>query len=300
MKRREFMRGSVAAAVCGGLSPVATAPARAAWGTRGKVATLKLGSQIWRIPGETLRDKVLKLEAWGGVGAEIGNVSEDQVKEVKKALKGTSVKISAMYWGSCGGKLVSNDAQERTTGITALRKALKVAGDLDAVGVIFVPCFQGEISSKLERITEILLDTLPALGAYAKRQGTRVILLPLNSKETPYLNTTTQAISLCVEVNHPAVCMMGGFYHMGLDKVDECKTFVSAAKWLSHVHLASRTRVLPGQDRRSFVNGFRGLKAIGYNGYCSLECGILQNTNPEVEIPKSFRFLERQWQEAKV
>lgn len=42
----------------------------------------------------------------------------------------------------------------------------------------------------------------------------------------------------------------------------------------------------------------RGLKRIGYRGYCSLECGCIGD--PKVEIPKSFRFMEKQWAEATI
>ena len=60
--------------------------------------------------------------------------------------------------------------------------------------------------------------------------------------------------------------------------------------------LASRIRVLPGQDERSFVDGFRGLKLIGYQDYCSYECGVKGDAN--VEIPKSMQFLRDQWAQA--
>lgn len=73
---------------------------------------------------------------------------------------------------------------------------------------------------------------------------------------------------------------------------------LTAGSWLHHVHLASRTRVLPGQDERSFVAGFRGLRQTGCRDFCNLECGVLKGTDPMVEIPKSFRLLEQQWREA--
>ncbi len=72
--------------------------------------------------------------------------------------------------------------------------------------------------------------------------------------------------------------------------------FISAGDYLHHVHLASRTRVLPGQDERSFVDGFRGLKMIGFQDYLSLECGV--RGNREAEIPKSAAFLREQWNQA--
>ncbi len=73
---------------------------------------------------------------------------------------------------------------------------------------------------------------------------------------------------------------------------------MAADGFVHHVHLASRARNLPGQDDRSFVAGFRGLKRIGYQDYCSLECTV--KGNAMVEIPKSFEFLKQQWEEAKV
>ena len=63
-------------------------------------------------------------------------------------------------------------------------------------------------------------------------------------------------------------------------------------------HLASTKRNLPGQDERSFVDGFRGLKEIGFHDYMSLECGCIGD--PTVEIPKSFKFLKDQWDQAVV
>jgi sugar phosphate isomerase/epimerase len=65
-----------------------------------------------------------------------------------------------------------------------------------------------------------------------------------------------------------------------------------------HVHLASRKRVLPGQDERSFVSGFRGLKRIGYQDYMSLECGV--DGKAEEEIPKAFKFVKEQWDAAAI
>jgi sugar phosphate isomerase/epimerase len=60
----------------------------------------------------------------------------------------------------------------------------------------------------------------------------------------------------------------------------------------------------PDKPQRSFVAGFRGLKKIGYQDYCSLECNTTGDkkhpSDPMVEIPKSFAFLKAQWAEANI
>ena len=67
--------------------------------------------------------------------------------------------------------------------------------------------------------------------------------------------------------------MMGDFYHMFFEETSDLGAFISGGQYVHHVHLASRIRVLPGQDDRSFVSGFAGLQQIGYTDYCSFECG---------------------------
>ena len=85
---------------------------------------------------------------------------------------------------------------------------------------------------------------------------------------------------------------------MNIEETSDMGAFISAGKYLHHVHLASGKRNLPGQDARSFVDGFRGLTMIGFTDYCSFECGC--KGDPEVEIPKSFALLRQQWEEATV
>jgi sugar phosphate isomerase/epimerase len=298
MDRREFLKASLSGALVAGTVGIA----RRAEAQEAAPATgvLRLCSQEGRIPGKDLREKALKLESWGGVGIEFGGAPGNRIAEIREALKGTAVKVSALCWGSCNGDLVSTDAQKRRGGIEAMKKALDAAGELDSPGVIFVPCFHKQSELKPEQLAPVLLEILPELGEHAKSRGTRVLLEPLNQGETFYINRLEQAAVFCEKVNSPGVCMMGDFYHMGKEEKDDRAAFVRAGKWLHHVHLASRTRVLPGQDERSFVEGFKGLKQIGYKDFCSLECGVKKDTDPEVEIPKSFRFLEEQWRLATI
>lgn len=292
MDRRMFLKRSA------GSAAIAATAARvlAAEEAKKEEVVLKIGSQAGRIPGKSLRDKVLQLQDWGGVGLELGGGGN--VKEIQEAIKGTNVKVSACCWGSAGGSLVSPDKDKRENGIQQIKNALKFGGEVESTGVIFVPCFNGQSTLKPEELDKVLADILPAIGDYAVEQKCRVLLEPLNVGETFYLRRLEQAAAICSKLNHPGICMMGDFYHMCKEEKDDEAAFVTAGKWLHHVHLASRARNLPGQDDRSFVAGFRGLKKIGYQDYCSLECGV--KGKPEEEIPKSFRFLEQQWKEATI
>ena len=75
---------------------------------------------------------------------------------------------------------------------------------------------------------------------------------------------------------------------------------ISAGEYLQHVHVASRKRrSMPGEDgdADNYVNGFKGLKAIGYNKYVSFECGC-QSEDRAATVINALNLLRKQWEEA--
>ncbi len=305
MHRREFLKSSALAAGAaagvyalagGALAEEGSAPATSPTAAAPKPAVLKLSSQEGRVPGKTLREKVETLQSWGAVGIELNSKIKDRVAEIKEAIKGTSITISAV----CAGyfQLIDPDEAKRKEGAQRLKDLCGPAGEVGSTGVIMVPAFNNHPQLPPKEARKVLVDLLPEIGEAAHKAGTRVIMEPLNRGEAFFLRQLADAASICRDVNSPGIGMMGDFYHMCKEETSDCGAFLSAGAYLHHVHLASRARNLPGQDDRSFVDGFRGLKMIGYQDFCSLECGV--KGKAEVEIPKAFRFLEQQWKEATI
>ena len=299
MDRRSFLKqslaGAGAAAALGALNERET---KAAGQPAKKQAMLKICSQVGRIPGKTLREKVLKIQDWGGVGIELGGGFAGQMAEIRGALKGTKVGVAAI----CAGyfPLIDPDAGKRKDGIRRLKEMCGPAGEIGSTGIIFVPAFNNHPMLPHKESRKVLVEGLGEIGEVAAKAGTRILMEPLNRGEAYFLRQLADAASICRDVDSPGIAMMGDFYHMFKEETSDCGAFLSAGRYLHHIHLASRTRKLPGQDERSFVDGFRGLKMIGYRDYCSLECGIKKGTKAEQAIPQSFRFLEKQWAEAVV
>jgi sugar phosphate isomerase/epimerase len=177
---------------------------------------------------------------------------------------------------------------------------LEVAAEAGSTGVICVPAFNGDPQLDFYEAKKRMLEALPQIGEHATKVGSRILMEPLNRGEARFLNQLALAAQICRDSKADGVCMMGDFYHMGIEETSDEGAFLSAGKYLHHVHLASRKRNLPGTDERSFIDGFRGLKRIGYQDYCSLECNEKATGDPMVEIPKSFEFLKKQWELAVV
>ena len=299
MNRRSILKNTLAGTGAVALSGCVW-PGRVAEGSR-KPAVLRLCSQEGRIPGNSLKEKVANLQRYGCAGIEFGGNPASRVAEIKATLKGTGLKVAALCWGSQKGDLVSLDMEKRKSGIAALKATLNTAAELESTGVIYVPCFHKQSELKPAELDKILFDIFPAIGDYAKKVGSRILIEPLNKKETFYINRLEQAAAICNKLNNEGICMMGDFYHMALEESDQTQAFVTGGKWVHHVHLATRDhRILPAQEPHSYVEGFKGLKLIGYQDFCSLECGCKKGTNPEVEVPRAFDYLRKQWDEAKI
>ncbi len=296
MNRREYLLAGAAAAVSVSMGCASTGHKSAKAESR-KQAALKLSSQEWIIPGKSFAEKVALMESWGFEGVELGGGDlSKRINEVKDGLKGHEVQVSAICAGFKGVP-ISEKPEVRQQFLASAGEIVKAAGELGSTGLIMVPAFNGQTTLGHVEGRKILCEEiLPKLGDTAEAAGTRVILEPLNRKETWYLRMLADAASICRDVNHPAVCMMGDFYHMYFEETDDRAAFLSAKDYLHHVHLACIVRNLPGQDPRDYRNGFRGLKEIGYTDYCSLECGVAGDRM--VEIPKSVEFLRQQWREA--
>jgi sugar phosphate isomerase/epimerase len=291
--RREFLLGTSMAAM-GVIAMPAALQAQPT--TPKKEAILKLSSQLSVIPGKELAEKLAKMEEWGFDAVEMPGDVVGKEKMYLDAVAKTKLKISAVCWGSYNGDLVSDVAEKRPKAVEALKRVLDSAGELKSTGVIFVPAFNGQTKLTNQEIRKILVDSLPDVGEHALKAGSRVMLEPLNRKEAFFLRLLADAASICRDCKSEGIRMMGDFYHMYIEETSDLGAFISAGGYAHHVHLASRTRVLPGQDDRSFIDGFRGLKSIGFQDYCSFECGV--RGDPLVEIPKSMAFLRDQWAQA--
>lgn len=259
-------------------------------------AVLKLSSQEGIIPGDSLRAKVERMAEWGFQGLELwGGGLPNRVDDVRDAIAGTGVEVSAICAGY-EGCVISHDESERRKAVESIKVLLAAAGELQSTGLIVVPAFHGQTQLSNQDARPILVELLKDVGAHAEQCGTRVLLEPLNRGECFFLRQLADAAAICRDVDSPGVGMMGDFYHMNIEETSDLGAFLSAGKYLHHVHLASRRRVLPGQDERSFIDGFRGLKMIGYQDFCSFECGV--DGDPMAEIPKAVSFLRDQWAQA--
>ncbi len=296
LDRREFFKmtaaGSAAAVAVPAVSRAISLP------NPPQKAVLKLSCQEGIAVGQTLTEKLDFMEKNGFTGIEVGGKGlPDRINEFQNALRGRSIKFSVVCAGFSGVPISDKEA-DRQEFVRSFKELLTAAGALGAVGVIAVPAFNSQPQLPHKEARALLLEMLPEIGDHAVKNKTVMILEPLNRKEAWFLRQVADAASICRDVNHPGITCMGDFWHMTWEETSDMGAFISAGKYLSHVHIASRKRrKMPGEDEGdNYVDGMRGLKVIGYQNYISFECGSVGDK--AVTIPAAVKLIKEQWQQA--
>ncbi|GBU06832.1 TIM alpha/beta barrel enzyme [Bacteroidales bacterium] len=269
-------------------------------GNAKSLAQLKISFQEGTPPGNSLNEKFDYMEKLGIVGFEPGGRGlAGRIKEIQDALKGRPIKVSAICAGF-EGWILADDKKIKEQCMSTSKEILAAAGELGSTGMIIVPAFNGQQSFPHTWDTRLqLIEDLRELSEFALRHNTKLILEPLNRQETFYLRTVADAAALCRDVDSDGIRCLGDFWHMTFEETSDQGAFLSGGKYLNHVHIASRKRrSMPGEDGAAdnYVDGFKGLKAIGYQEYVSFECGC--NGDREILVPAAVKLIREQWAKA--
>lgn len=303
LSRRQFIKTSLS-----GAALLAVGGTNIAYGhemneplAQNSKAQLKLSFQEGIPPGKSLNEKLDYMEKLGIVGFEPGGRGlAGRVGEIKQALKGRSIKVSAICAGF-EGFILSTDADIRKKCMDTMKEIIAAAGELESTGVIIVPAFNGQVPAMPHTMEtrDFLCKQFDEMGTFAVQHGTTIIMEPLNRKEAFYLRLLADAAAICHDIDNPGVRCLGDFWHMTFEETSDMGAFLSAGEYLQHVHIASRKRrSMPGEDGEAdnYRDGFKALKLLGYDKYISFECGCQGDRS--VVVPEAVKLLREQWKKA--
>lgn len=127
-------------------------------------------------------------------------------------------------------------------------------------------------------------DTAKACGEFVEfnkrfaslieKRNVTIVLEPLQPKEANFLNFVSQGVEISDTVGSPRIQCLADLFHM-VQGGESAKSILVAGDRLKHCHIAEKgSRKYPGfEGCEYFLDYFRNLKAIGYCGGVSCECG---------------------------
>jgi len=296
--RRNFIKTSAIAAGMMGLGQLTNSCCGS--GNTVKETPLNLSFQERIAPGENLNERLDYMENLGIVGLEpSGGRLASRVNEIQQALRGRNIKVSVICAGFSGW-LIAEDEEERKKCMESSKEIMAAGAELGALGMILVPGFiRQQPSLPMPQSREILIEQLKELGDFAVKHNTSLILEPLNRRETWYLRLVADGAAMAKDSGSAGITVMGDFWHMTWEETSDYGAFMSAGKYLRHVHVASRgNRKMPGEDgdADNYTDGFRALKEMNYPYYVSFECGT--DGKREETVPAAVNLLRKQWAKA--
>lgn len=200
------------------------------------------------------------------------------------------------------------DSAEQNKRLDVLRDLLAAAEALGANGVVSVPVRPPVTfadvpwAERWPALRDKLVDTLGTWSASLPSGRAALLLEPLNRYETYFLNRVGQALEIAEAVKHPRVKVLADLFHMNIEETSPSDPIRAAGSYLGHVHIADNNRLQPGLGFIDFRPAFAALRAIGYEGYVSIECWSPDGPKiagaPEEALPAAARFMRAQFESA--
>ncbi len=296
MKRRDFLTASAVAGVAAVCGTQRVSAQEQPGGGNGmpklsppdKPAELNLCLQWGAIPGGEIKEKLdfLEQNGFGAVEIQSGDWPIKNCDAMIEAMKGRKLFIAT----ACGPSDFSYaEPEKREAEVQKFLPIIEALGKMKSVGLILCPA-RGKVPMGFKELREdFVTNTGKRLAEHAAKNGTSIVLEPLRRNETPFLRQVADGARMAADIG-PGATVMGDFWHMGLEETSFMGAFICAGKLLSHVHIAGlKERIIPGVHPEAdlYVDGFKGLKLIGYRGAVSFEGGWPKNpADPKKGIPQ--------------
>ncbi|MBO4526105.1 MAG: sugar phosphate isomerase/epimerase, partial [Victivallales bacterium] len=120
---------------------------------------------------------------------------------------------------------------------------------------------------------EYARETFSSLMEQAAERGVKLCIEPLSPAETNFITTVKEGVALCKAVNHPnfrlhldVKAMCGEGEGRPLDDI-----ILDGKDFAAHLHVNDANRNGPGWGDTDYAPIKRGLAAIGYDDYASVE-----------------------------
>jgi len=109
------------------------------------------------------------------------------------------------------------------------------------------------------------------LGDYAARQGSLLLVEPLNRYESNLLNRIEQGLDLIQRTGSKNVKILADCFHMNIEESSIGGSIQRAGDMVGHVHLSDSNRCAAGLGHMDYADISGALSSIGYHGFVSME-----------------------------
>lgn len=211
----------------------------------------------------------------------VPETGELDISETKKALDDAGLGIVLAARVNLQRNLAAKDRGAHRAGIDYLKYTVDCAAGLGAK-IVGGPLtgnplvFAGRAPQPVEEVERLArkercVQGLKEAGDYAAKAGVVLAVEPLNRFESDVLCTTQQAMELLDAVDHPSIKLMLDTFHMHMEESSIAEAILLAGSRIAHFQANENHRGFPGTGCTNWIEVFRALHSVGYEGPISLE-----------------------------
>jgi D-psicose/D-tagatose/L-ribulose 3-epimerase len=217
-----------------------------------------------------------KLKAAGYDGIELPLFEGDAAhfKTIRKALDDHGLKCTAVTVVPPEANPISPDAAVRAKAGERLQWAI------DMVGICGGDVLCGPFHSPLAVFSgtgptadekKRAADVLRQAADHAAKQHVTLAIEYLNRFECYFLTTAAETAELVRAVDHPNFRAMYDTFHANIEEKAIGPAIRTLGPMLRHIHVSENDRGTPGSGHVAWIETFKTLKEVGYDGWLTVE-----------------------------
>jgi len=170
---------------------------------------------------------------------------------------------------------ISPDSKVRRRGVDFSKKLVDLSNEAGAEvfgGAVY--CGWGYLSGRMRTEDEWKwgVDAFREIAEHARRTSALTLgIEPLNRFESHFINVAADAMRFIEAVGMPNVKVHLDTFHMVREENDIPRAVRETGKHVGYVHACENQRGIPGTGLIPWVEFFRALKDIGYDGCITIE-----------------------------
>lgn len=243
---------------------------------------------------------IRKASALGYDGVELALMRPEEIDKshLKALLKDTGMEISAIssgqVWAARHLCFTEEDKEKREELKRTFCGFIDLASDFGQM--VNIGRTRGGINGRDKNLCEeLFVDMARYLSEYAQKRGVTLILEPVNRYEIDFVNNLDECVEQIKLVDRPNFSMMPDVFHMNIEDAHIGEAFIRNKDYVSYVHFADSNRHAPGDGHMPWDEVFDSLKAIGYNGWTTIE--ILPFPDPDTAAERGVKFIKGRYRE---
>jgi len=208
-------------------------------------------------------------------------VSQEKFLKDHKFLKekfGLSVSCLNECWGEMWDPFSPNyktltEVKTAELAISETKVTIDLAAELDAPCVTVAVAIHDTITSdNVAECSEIAVDALRKMSAYAREKGIKLVFEATNHLEMgKFVNTVNNHRLLIERTGSDNIGIQLDWFHANFEELNPYEAVIDAGDLLWHLHFRDSNSLTPGYGTVDFKAVIRALKKINYSGYCTIE-----------------------------